>query len=41
LIFSNAEAFTTTGEALLIEGAADGRFAHTLVIDFEVSSCST
>jgi MFS superfamily sulfate permease-like transporter len=35
LIFSNADAFTATGEALLIEVAAEGRFPHTLVVDFE------
>ena len=35
LIFSNADAFTNTGERLLIESAAEGGVPHTLVIDFE------
>jgi high affinity sulfate transporter 1 len=35
LIFSNAEAFTETGEALLIEAGAKGELPHTIVIDFE------
>jgi high affinity sulfate transporter 1 len=35
LIFSNAEAFKGTGEALLIEAAAEGALPHTLVVDFE------
>jgi MFS superfamily sulfate permease-like transporter len=36
LIFSNATAFTNTGEGILIEAAAKGSLPHTLVIDFEV-----
>jgi high affinity sulfate transporter 1 len=36
LIFSNATAFTNTGEAILIEAAEQGSLPHTLVIDFEV-----
>jgi SulP family sulfate permease len=35
LIFSNADAFKTTGETLLIEAAAKGPLPHTIVIDFE------
>jgi SulP family sulfate permease len=35
LIFSNAEAFTKTGEQLLIEAAAANEFPTALVIDFE------
>jgi len=35
LIFSNATAFTNTGEGVLIEAAARGPLPHTLVIDFE------
>jgi high affinity sulfate transporter 1 len=35
LIFSNADAFKSTGETLLIEAAAKGPLPHTLVIDFE------
>jgi high affinity sulfate transporter 1 len=35
LIFSNADAFKTTGETLLIEAAAKGPLPHTMVIDFE------
>jgi len=35
LIFSNADAFKTTGETLLIEAAAKGALPHTIVIDFE------
>jgi SulP family sulfate permease len=35
LIFSNADAFKTTGEELLIDAAAKGPLPHTLVIDFE------
>jgi MFS superfamily sulfate permease-like transporter len=35
LIFSNAEAFKSTGEALLIKAAAEGALPHTLVVDFE------
>ncbi len=35
LIFSNATAFTDTGEGILIEAAAQGPLPHTLVIDFE------
>ena len=35
LIFSNAEAFTTTGEGILIEAATKGPLPHTVVIDFE------
>jgi high affinity sulfate transporter 1 len=35
LVFSNAEAFTATGENLLIDAAAKGPLPHTLVIDFE------
>jgi SulP family sulfate permease len=35
LVFSNAGAFTGTGETLLIEAAARGELPHTLVIDFE------
>jgi len=36
LVFSNATAFTNTGEAILIEAAEHGSLPHTLVIDFEV-----
>ena len=36
LIFSNATAFTNTGEGILIEAAEKGSLPHTLVIDFEV-----
>jgi SulP family sulfate permease len=36
LIFSNAAAFTTTGQDILIGAAAEGSLPHTLVIDFEV-----
>jgi SulP family sulfate permease len=35
LIFSNAEAFTQTGEQLLINAAADNKLPKALVIDFE------
>jgi SulP family sulfate permease len=35
LIFSNATAFTNTGEGLLIDAATKGPLPHTLVIDFE------
>jgi SulP family sulfate permease len=35
LIFSNAAAFTSTGETILIDAAADGHLPHTLVVDFE------
>ena len=35
LIFSNAAAFTNTGEEILIEAAARGPLPGTLVIDFE------
>jgi MFS superfamily sulfate permease-like transporter len=35
LIFSNADAFKTTGVDLLIEAAAKGDLPNTLVIDFE------
>jgi SulP family sulfate permease len=35
LIFSNAEAFTKTGQQLLIDAAADDDFPKALVIDFE------
>jgi high affinity sulfate transporter 1 len=35
LIFSNATAFTNTGEGILIEAAEHARLPHTLVIDFE------
>jgi SulP family sulfate permease len=35
LIFSNAEAFTKTGEQLLITAAANDEFPKALVIDFE------
>lgn len=35
LIFSNAEAFTSTGEAILIRAAAEAELPHTLVVDFE------
>jgi high affinity sulfate transporter 1 len=35
LIFSNAEAFTNTGEGILIEAAAKGALPGTLVVDFE------
>ena len=35
LIFSNATAFTNTGEGILIDAAAGGPLPHTLVIDFE------
>ena len=35
LIFSNATAFTNTGEGILIDAAAKGPLPHTLVIDFE------
>ena len=35
LVFSNAEAFKQTGEALLIEAGAKGELPHTVVIDFE------
>ena len=35
LVFSNAEAFTETGEKLLIAAAADDNLPHALVIDFE------
>ena len=35
LVFSNATAFTNTGERLLIDAAATGPLPHTLVIDFE------
>jgi high affinity sulfate transporter 1 len=35
LIFSNAEAFKQTGEALLIQAGAKGDLPHTMVIDFE------
>jgi MFS superfamily sulfate permease-like transporter len=35
LVFSNATAFTNTGEELLIEAAARGPLPDTLVIDFE------
>ena len=35
LIFSNAEAFSKTGEQLLITAAADNEFPKALVIDFE------
>jgi MFS superfamily sulfate permease-like transporter len=36
LIFSNATAFTNTGEGILIEAAEKDSLPHTLVIDFEV-----
>ena len=36
LIFSNAAAFTSTGQDMLIEAAEKGSLPHTLVIDFEV-----
>jgi high affinity sulfate transporter 1 len=36
LIFSNATAFTSTGETILIDAAERGPLPHTLVIDFEV-----
>jgi MFS superfamily sulfate permease-like transporter len=36
LIFSNATAFTNTGQDILIEAAEKGSLPHTLVIDFEV-----
>ncbi len=35
LIFSNANAFTNTGEGILIESTANEALPHTLVIDFE------
>jgi MFS superfamily sulfate permease-like transporter len=35
LIFSNAEAFADTGQALLVEAAAKGTLPGTVVIDFE------
>jgi high affinity sulfate transporter 1 len=35
LIFSNSNAFTNTGEGILIGAAAKGPLPHTLVIDFE------
>lgn len=35
LIFSNAEAFTSTGEGILIQAAANAELPHTLVVDFE------
>jgi len=35
LVFSNATAFTNTGEQLLIDAAAEGSLPHSLVIDFE------
>ena len=35
LIFSNATAFTNTGEGILIDAATKGPLPHTLVIDFE------
>ena len=35
LIFSNAEAFTKTGEQLLTRAAAENEFPNALVIDFE------
>ena len=35
LVFSNAEAFTETGETLLIDAAAKGELPHALVVDFE------
>ena len=35
LVFSNASAFTETGQGILIEAAANGPLPGTLVIDFE------
>ena len=35
LVFSNATAFTNTGEGILIDAATKGPLPHTLVIDFE------
>jgi len=35
LIFSNAEAFKSTGKTLLIQAGEKGELPHTLVIDFE------
>ena len=35
LVFSNSEAFTNTGESLLIAAAAKGGLPHALVVDFE------
>lgn len=35
LIFSNANAFTLSGQRILIEAAAEGQLPHTLVVDFE------
>lgn len=35
LAFSNATAFTATGEGLLIEAAVMGPLPHMVVIDFE------
>jgi SulP family sulfate permease len=35
LVFSNADAFKNTGEALLIKAGAEGSLPHTVVVDFE------
>lgn len=35
LVFSNAEAFATTGQAVLVRAGERGELPHTVVIDFE------